>query len=55
VRAAPDWLAPGGSLLFETSESQAAAAVDVVAGSGLRARVITDDDRGATVVVGSRI
>jgi release factor glutamine methyltransferase len=52
---APDWLGPGGALLFETSESQATAAVDVVTGSGLRARVITDDDRGATVVVGIRV
>ena len=55
VAGAPDWLTPGGSLLFETGESQAPAAVDVVAGSGLRARVVTDDDRGATVVVGTRV
>jgi release factor glutamine methyltransferase len=55
VAGAPDWLAPGGSLLFETGESQAPAAVDVVAGSGLRARVVTDDDRGATVVVVTRV
>jgi release factor glutamine methyltransferase len=49
-----DWLGPGGSLLFETSRSQVPAAVDVVASCGLRARVVTDDDRGATVVVGTR-
>jgi release factor glutamine methyltransferase len=55
VAGAPDWLRPGGSLLFETGEGQAPAAVDVVAGSGLRARVVTDDDRGATVVVGTRL
>jgi release factor glutamine methyltransferase len=55
VADAPDWLRPGGSLLFETGSGQAPAAVDVVAGSGLRARVVTEDDRGATVVVGTRI
>src|SRR6476661_8913753 len=53
VADAQRWLAPGGSLLFETSEDQAAAAVDAVAAVGLRARVVTDDDRGATVVVGT--
>jgi release factor glutamine methyltransferase len=54
VAAAPAWLRAGGSLLFETGEGQAPAAVDLLAGSGLRARVVTDDDCGATVVVGSR-
>ena len=54
IAGAPVWLAPGGSLLFETSEAQAAAAVDTVAAAGLRARVVSDDERGATVVVGTR-
>ena len=54
IAEAPQWLAPGGSLLFETSEGQAATAVDTVAAAGLSARVVTDDDRGATVVVGSQ-
>ncbi len=54
VAAAPAWLRAGGSLLFETGEGQAPAAVDLLAGSGLRARGVTDDDCGATVVVGSR-
>ena len=54
ITGAPLWLARGGSLLFETSEEQAAAAVDTVAGAGLRARVVSDDERGATVVVGTR-
>jgi release factor glutamine methyltransferase len=53
VAAAPAWLAPGGSLLFETSESQAGSAVAVVARSGLLPRVVTDDGVGATVVVGT--
>src|SRR4051812_39058272 len=51
VAEAPRWLAPGGSLLFETSEDQAAAALATVAATGLVARLVTDDDRGATVVV----
>ncbi|TFV83219.1 putative protein N(5)-glutamine methyltransferase [Blastococcus sp. CT_GayMR16] len=54
IAAAPEWLAPGGSLLFETSEDQVPAAVATVAAAGLRARVVTDDERGATVVVGTR-
>src|SRR5690348_7162028 len=51
IAAAPAWLAPGGSLLFETSEQQVAAALDTVAAAGLAGRLVTDDDRGATVVV----
>jgi release factor glutamine methyltransferase len=50
---APGWLAPGGSLLFETSEAQSPAAVAAVTAAGLRARLVTDDERGATVVVGT--
>jgi release factor glutamine methyltransferase len=53
VAEAPRWLAPGGSLLFETSEDQAPAALGSVAAAGLVARLVTDDDRGATVVVGT--
>ena len=52
VAEAPVWLAPGGAVLFETSEDQAAAAVRTVEAAGLAARLVTDDDRGATVVVG---
>ena len=54
IARAPLWLAPGGSLLFETSQDQASAAAAVAAGAGLVARVVTDDDRGATVVVASQ-
>jgi release factor glutamine methyltransferase len=52
VAGAPDWLAPDGSLLFETSEDQAPAAVALVAAGGLRPRVVADDQLGATVVIG---
>ncbi|WP_448631286.1 putative protein N(5)-glutamine methyltransferase [Cellulomonas soli] len=51
--AALDWLAPGGHLLVEVSEDQAPAALAVLTGHGLRARLVTDDDRDATVVVGT--
>jgi release factor glutamine methyltransferase len=54
IAAAPDWLAPGGSLLFETSESQADTAVGLLTGSGLAARIASDDDIGATVLIGTR-
>lgn len=53
IAEAPRWLAAGGSLLFETSEEQAPAALEAVAAAGLRARLVTDDDRGATIVVGT--
>jgi release factor glutamine methyltransferase len=53
VAAAPGWLAPGGSLLFETSEEQAPSAVTVVGAGGLLPRVVTDHELGATVVVGT--
>ncbi|MFF8345138.1 methyltransferase [Cellulosimicrobium funkei] len=50
---APAWLAPGGHLLTESGERQAAGAVAVLGRSGLVARVVRDDDIGATIVVGT--
>jgi release factor glutamine methyltransferase len=55
VAGAPAWLAPGGTLLFETSVGQAAAAEELVAAAGLAARVVHDDEVGATVVLGTRV
>jgi release factor glutamine methyltransferase len=52
--ASPAWLAPGGALLFESSADQAPLAVGIVAAAGLDPRVVTDDELGATVVVGTR-
>ena len=46
------WLAPGGSLVVETSVRQALHTVAAVAGGGLRAALVRDDERDATVVVG---
>ncbi|MEV0123919.1 putative protein N(5)-glutamine methyltransferase [Streptomyces sp. NPDC050703] len=51
---APRWLAPGGHLLFETSEAQVPAAVDAVERAGLTASVVEDEELYATVVVGTR-
>jgi release factor glutamine methyltransferase len=51
---APRWLAPGGSLLIETSEAQAPATAAAVTAAGLVARVARDEDLDATVVIGVR-
>jgi release factor glutamine methyltransferase len=52
--AAPEWLAPGGHLLTETSERQAPRAAEIMAGSGLAADVVSSDELSATVVTGTR-
>ncbi|MGI5399054.1 putative protein N(5)-glutamine methyltransferase [Streptomyces sp. CA-135486] len=49
------WLAPGGCLLFETSERQAPRAVETVARGGLVPRVAASDELYATVVIGTRL
>jgi len=51
---APDWLAPGGHLLIETSERQAPVAAAAFAASGLAVQVTTSADLNATVVIGTR-
>ncbi|ARU52107.1 hypothetical protein CBR64_12130 [Cellulosimicrobium cellulans] len=50
---AREWLAPGGHLFTESGERQAAGAVDVLERAGLRARVVRDEEIGATIVVGT--
>jgi len=50
---APEWLAPGGHLLIETSERQVPAASAAFAASGLAARVATAEELNATVVIGT--
>ncbi|MER6163101.1 putative protein N(5)-glutamine methyltransferase [Streptomyces violaceorubidus] len=52
--AAPDWLAPGGCLLSETSERQAPAAVDAFTRAGLRTRLAVCEELYAHVVIGVR-
>ena len=49
---APDWLAPGGRLLIETSERQADLTAAAMTAAGLTATVVSDDELDATVVVG---
>jgi release factor glutamine methyltransferase len=51
---APAWLAPGGVLLVETSERQAASMAAAMDDASLAARVHTDDEWGATVITGAR-
>ncbi|WP_370410482.1 putative protein N(5)-glutamine methyltransferase [Streptomyces fradiae] len=51
---AVEWLAPGGRLLCETSERQAARAVAAVTAYGLTARIVTDEELYATVLVATR-
>jgi release factor glutamine methyltransferase len=55
AEGAPRWLAPGGSLLSETSERQSDDALAAFADAGLTARLVEDDDLGATVVIGTRV
>ncbi|RBY81675.1 putative protein N(5)-glutamine methyltransferase [Geodermatophilus sp. TF02-6] len=47
------WLAPGGTLLLETSRHQAARTAAAVGAGGLQVSVVRDDERDATVVVGT--
>jgi release factor glutamine methyltransferase len=50
---ATTWLAPGGHLLIETSEGQAAQLAQIFGGNGLAARVAMSDQLQATAVIGS--
>lgn len=52
--AARDWLRPGGSLVIETSVLQAGATADAMRAGGLEPRVLHDDERDATAVIGRR-
>jgi release factor glutamine methyltransferase len=54
IDGASSWLAPGGSLLFETGQGQVTAAQQAVAAAGLVPRIAVDDELGATVVIGTR-
>ena len=54
VAGAPEWLAPGGHVLFEMSTRQTPVAVELLASAGLVPEVATDEDLAATVVTGTR-
>ena len=51
---APQWLAPGGRLLFEVSEPQAPDTIRAVSRKGLIARVANSVDLDSTVVIGTK-
>jgi release factor glutamine methyltransferase len=48
------WLAPGGSMLAETSEAQAPVAAAILLASGLTPRITTSDELYATTVIGTK-
>ncbi|MEF9881484.1 putative protein N(5)-glutamine methyltransferase [Streptomyces sp. P9-A4] len=48
---APLWLAPGGHLLVETSERQTGPALQAVSAYGLEARIVSCEEKYATVLV----
>ncbi|MDR7081730.1 release factor glutamine methyltransferase [Arthrobacter ginsengisoli] len=51
--AAREWLAPGGSLLIETSRRQAPRTAELFIRNGLTARVASSGELDATVVIGT--
>jgi len=54
ITEAPEWLAPGGSVLVEASARQAQLTVEMLARSGLVPQVVSSDELDATVVIGTR-
>jgi release factor glutamine methyltransferase len=48
------WLRPGGHLVLETSPASLARSREAVLAAGLRARVVTDDELDAAVLVATR-
>lgn len=52
IAEAPEWLAPTGALLIETSRHQARAAATAMRQAALRPSVLTTGDDEATVIVG---
>lgn len=53
IAGAPTWLAPGGHLLVESSEEQAAELVDAIRRSELQPRAASSAELGACVVIGT--
>lgn len=51
---APDWLAPGGRLLIETSARQLPLTVEAFSANGLAVRVAHSEELDATVVIGTK-
>jgi release factor glutamine methyltransferase len=53
IAEAPDWLRVGGSLLIETGREQSVITAGEMRAVGLEVEVVVDDERDATVVVGT--
>ena len=53
--AAPQWRAPGGHLLIETSRRQASRTAELFSRNGLTARVASSGKLDATVVIGTAV
>lgn len=53
VAAAPNWLAPAGVVLIETSERQAPTTAELCVAAGLVATVHHSDDFDSTIVIGT--
>lgn len=51
---APKWLADQGSLLIEIATHQISTATGIFGDAGLAPHIVTDEDLGATVIVGTR-
>jgi release factor glutamine methyltransferase len=49
-----EWLAPGGHLIIETSEQQAAGTASLMSSAGLEVRTALSEELDGTVVVGTR-
>lgn len=54
IAEAPEWLAPGGHVLVETSEAQRDVLAAHVAAAGLAPTVVSADDVNGNLVVGTR-
>ena len=53
IAGAPDWLAPGGHVLIETSRGQARETIGLMRQAGLTARLVNDPELDATVAIGT--
>ncbi|MCO1661073.1 putative protein N(5)-glutamine methyltransferase [Pseudonocardia humida] len=53
IAGAPRWLAPGGTVLIETSARQSPRTAAAMRAAGLAVRTLTDPDLDATVVTGT--
>jgi release factor glutamine methyltransferase len=49
----PEWLAPGGRVIIETSRRQAPRTASLLEEQGFQVRVVRDDERDGTCVVGA--